>query len=164
MSRDWNPLTLHYFDKQIDFRKQKATWHIEGKDYPTTYMDELSEVEKQYVDKCPELIFLARGVLPMLKDNGVSDDFLIKVEETIKSIEEAYDKASDGRRDLDIPDRDTEPMKTLLKWWTNNSYRQEVAKETLCNELITLSDIERQAKQNVTDYLEDMYDTIYEIR
>ena len=164
MSRDFRPFELHHYDKEFNFRKQTATWHLNGQTIPQTYEDGLTEIEKEYLNICPELIFLAQGILPDLKQGDVSDEFLINIEKNICEIEQAYDRAYEEDKPVNIPDKDTEPKKCLLKWWTNDSYHQDRARETLCNDLISLSDIERQAKQNVRDYLENMYDTMDEIR
>ena len=176
MSKDWSPMEMYMADKEFNFRKETMTWHIDGKEFPVTYEDGLSGTEKENLDKYPELIFLAKGGLDILINEGVDHDFISKIEEQIKSLEKEVDEAlekGNGKAPIinalytkRIPSDIKEPMLTVYKWFVDVGQYYDMGNATsdLMYKLAEFYDFEHQAKQNVQDYLENAYDTIDEIR
>ena len=167
MSASLTPMEEHFEDKVNDFRKN-VTWHIEGQ--TLTYEDGLTQIERDYLHICPEFIFFAEGLLPELLTAGISDEFIIRVEHEFNIIEEAFDKAlaeakEKGTKTLnvDIPDKDEELRKCILDYYTHPYYDRKDGMNKLFNDLLEIYSIEKCAKDSVSDYLENGYDTMNEI-
>lgn len=174
--KEWSPLELHALDMNNHYRTIASEWTIEGNPYIKSYEDHLTQTEQEYIEICPELIFLAEDGLDMLKSAGVTDDFIIEIEKCILALEKESNMAIDGKngdapilksfRDKTLPDDLREPMNTVYQWYINiNDYTDRKSMtENLVNELVQIYDIQMTAKKNVQDYLDYSYDTIEEIR
>lgn len=167
MSRSWTPMELYYHDKKFHFRDRDLilTNTQTGESH---YI--LSEMERELKGRYPEIVLLAQDFLPSMKKENVPDEFLDKVEETIKKIEGIFDKDPDSMikayNRKKVPEDITDEMEKAVYGWfidIGNHYDSFEMTESLLNSMLTIYDIERHAKENVKDYMDNSYDTIEEI-